>query len=114
MGRKERPENLLTDKYHSPDKTIKAASEKVLRENTPERVRRVAKTAVSSQVKLDQVHPMLWQWLRENGPKTKGGQIDKNKLRFEPDYHVVPDSETVDSVIIYDTPEQKEAAEENK
>lgn len=100
----------LTDSYHAREKTIRAAGENVPQNAKQTRSRRVAKTAVNSQVTKEQVNPLLWDWLKESGPKTESGRLDRSRIQFQTDYHVTPDSETIDSAVIYDTPEQKLAA----
>lgn len=112
MGRRSTSEGNFAEGYHSPDETIQEVSRGELREPKRRRAaKQAARRVLATQVQMSQVHPLLWQYLRENAPKTEGGHIDKRFLRFEPENHVTPDSETIDSVIIYDTPEQKQAAD---
>lgn len=97
--------------YHSPEKTVQTAANAELRDPRRPRDRNIAKQAMASYVEVSRLNPMLLKWLHENGPKTPSGIIDLSVISIERDYHVTPDSDTVDSVIIYANPEQKRAAD---
>jgi hypothetical protein len=107
--------NKLTESYSSPHKTIAAVNEAALvGQEPPKASQHRGQVALSSVITVDQVHPMLWQYLKENGPHTASGRVDRSRLAFDFEHHVTPDSITVDSVIVYDSAEQKQAAEQQQ